>query len=142
MPITQVPSGAIFATLLGFAAAAIVLATVFGARLPLIGSDRAALVALVVVGFAMCIVGGWATGGAPPAGPSAVVGSAAGMAALVVFFAVISNWTAVLDPIAGILYGTRSVGMSDRVGVLAIGVLIAVSWTASTLRQIGLITAS
>ncbi len=141
MPITEVPSGAIFATLLGFVAAAIVLSTVFDLALPLIGSERHALVATVAVGFAMCVAGGWTAERALPAGPTTVIASLAGILSIVVFCAVVNQWTAVLDPMAGLFYGTSSIGIADRVGVLSIGVLIAIAWTASTLRQIGLVAA-
>ena len=141
MPIIEVPSGAIFATLVGFVAAAIVIGTLFGIPLPLVGSDRRALVALVAVGAAMCAVGGWATAPIPP-GPSAVVASLAGVLTLVVLFAVVNGWSVILDPIAGVFYGTSAHGIADRVGVLAVGVLIAIAWLAATLRQIGFVPAS
>lgn len=141
MPITEVPSGAIFATLLGFVAAAIVIATVFRIPLPVISTERRALVAVVVVGFAMCAAGGWAMERSLPAGPTTAIASLAGILTIVVLMAVTSGWTAILDPLAGVFYGRTSAGISDRVGVLAVGVLIAVAWTAATLRQIGLVTA-
>jgi hypothetical protein len=65
----------------------------------------------------------------------------AGALSILVVFAVINGWNAVLDPIAGVLYGRDSYGIADRVGVLALGVLIGISWIASTLRQVGLIAA-
>lgn len=141
MPITEVPSGAVFATLLGFLAAAIVLATVFEVPLPLVSSERRALVAVVAVGFAMCVAGGWATERVVPTGPTAIVASLAGVLSIIVLLAVVNGWTAVLDPVAGVFYGTNAIGIADRVGVLAIGVLIAVAWIASTLRQVGLVSA-
>lgn len=142
MPITEVPSGAVYATLLGFIAAAIVLATIFEVPLPVISSERRALVAVVAIGFAMCVAGGWATERALPAGPTAIVASLAGILSIIVVFAVVNGWTTVLDPVAGIFYGTNAIGIADRVGVLAVGVLIAIAWIASTLRQVGLVTAS
>ncbi len=142
MPITEVPSGAVFATLLGFLAAGIVLATIFAVPLPLITSERRALVAVVATGFAMCVAGGWATERVVPAGPTALIASLAGILSIVVLFAAVKGWTALLDPVAGIFYGTNAIGIADRVGVLAIGVLIAIAWIASTLRQIGLVTPS
>ncbi len=141
MPVTEVPSGAIFATLLGFVAATIVVGTVFGIPLPIVNTERRALVALVVVGLAMCAAGGWAMERSLPGGPTTAIASLAGILAIVVLIAVTSGWTAVLDPLARVFYGTSSTGIGDRVGVLAVGVLIAVAWTAATLRQIGLVTA-
>ncbi|HEU5287945.1 MAG TPA: hypothetical protein VFV20_06035 [Candidatus Limnocylindria bacterium] len=142
MAITEVPSGAVVATLLGFLAAAIVLATVLGVPLPLVNSERRALVGVVAVGFAMCVAGGWATERVVPAGPTAIVASLAGILSIVVLLAVVNGWTTVLDPVASLFYGTNAIGIADRVGVLAVGVLIAVAWIASTLRQVGLVSAS
>ncbi len=140
MPIIEVPMGAIFATLLGFAAAAIVIATAFGIPLPVISTERRALVALVGVGLAMCLVGGWAVERTLPPGPTMAVASLAGSLSILVAFAAVRGWSGVLDPIAGVFFGRDSYGIADRVGVLAVGVLIAIAWIASTLRQIGLVT--
>ncbi len=140
MPVTEVPIGAIVATLLGFAAAGVVIATVFAVPLPLITSDRRALLAVSGIGFAMCVLGGWAAERALPTGPTVAVALAAGALSILVLFAALNGWNAVLDPIAAILYGSSAIGIGDRVGVLAIGVLIAVAWIASTLRQVGLVS--
>lgn len=141
MPVTEVPVGAIVATLLGFAAAGIVIATTFDIPLPLISSERRALLAVVGIGLAMCVVGGWSTQRAIQTSPTMAVAIVAGALSILVVFAVINGWNAVLDPIAGVLFGRDSYGIADRVGVLALGVLIGISWIASTLRQVGLIAA-
>lgn len=131
----QINPGTYLATALGLVAAAIVWSSVAGA--PVFGSDRAALVALFAVGFGMCIASGIGSpaGATPPSGPLAFVAGAAGVASLVVLIAVLAGWTAVLDPLSGVIYGSVSTS-ADRLGVLLVGVLIAISWMAATLRQL------
>jgi len=141
----QINPGTIIATVFGLAAAGIVWSSLAGT--PVFGSDRAALIALVVVGFAMCAGSGIGNpaGTTLPGGPLAIVAGAAGVMTLVVLVSVIAGWNAVLDPLAGVIYGTGSTATADRVGVVLVGALIAVAWVAATLRQtlsIGLAPAS
>lgn len=139
MQLTTIQPGTIVATLLGLVAAGIVWATLAGAPLPVLG-DRGALVALVVVGFAMCVTSGWGSTGSVPSGPLATIAAVSGILTLVVLGAVVFGWTAVIDPFAGVFYGSQSV-VADKVGVLMVGILLAISWLAATLRQIGAVSA-
>ena len=66
---TTFTGNAFAANLLGIVAALVVLALLVNIRLPLLGSDRAAFVALVIVGTTMCALGGISRGRAHLAGP-------------------------------------------------------------------------
>ena len=80
--------------ILGAAAAVIVYATLTGKQLPLIGSPRAALIVLLVVGMAMCTLGGIGQVGASGkwASPLAIAGYLLGSAILVVVLSVFTGW--------------------------------------------------
>jgi len=138
----QVNPGTIFATILGLVAAGIVLSSIAGT--PVFGSDRAALVALVAVGFGMCVASGIGNpaGAPPPGGPLAAIAGLAGVLSIVVLLAVLAGWTPVLDPIAGVMYGTTSAAVADKIGVVLVGLFIAISWIAATARQLMVLTPS
>lgn len=142
MRLTTIQPGTIVATLLGLVGAAIVWATLTGTPIPLLGSERAALVALVVIGFAMCATSGWGANGTIPTGPLSIVAAVAGVLTVFVLGAVIFGWGFVIDPISGVFYGSGSTASADRVGVLAVGMLLAISWLAATIRQLGVFTAA
>ena len=132
----QVNPGTVFATLLGLVCAAIVGSSLTGH--PVFGSERAALVALVVVGFGMCVASGVGNpAGTPlPGGPLSALAGLAGVLSVLVLFAVVFGWSAILDPLAGVIYGSTSDTVADRLGVVLVGFLIAISWIAATLRQV------
>ena len=136
MQLTTMNPGTIFATLLGFVAAAIVWSSLTGN--PFFGSDRGALIALVVVGFAMCVASGIGNpaGTPPPSGTLAIIAGISGVLSLAVLIAVVAGWTPVLDPIAGVMYGRPAAVVADKLGVLLVGILIAISWLAATARQL------
>jgi len=138
----QIPTGTIVATLIGLVCAGIVWSSLAGS--PIFGSDRAALITLVVVGFGMCIASGVgsAAGAPPPGGPLALFAGAAGLLSVVILAAVVFGWTAILDPLAGVMYGTAASSVADKVGVVTVGALIAIAWLAATLRQTGVLTAA
>jgi len=142
LQIASVPTGTIAASFLGLIAAAIVWLTLAGT--PPFGSDRAALIALVVVGFGMCIASGLgsAAGTPPPTGPISMIAGAAGLLSVVVLLAVVAGWTAVLDPLAGVIYGKAPAEVADKVGVVTVGALIAVAWFLATLRQVGVLSST
>ena len=142
LQIASVPTGTIAASFLGLIAAAIAWLTLAGT--PPFGSDRAALIALVVVGFGMCIASGLgsAAGTPPPTGPVSMIAGAAGLLSVVVLLAVVAGWTAVLDPLAGVIYGKASTEVADKVGVVTVGALIAVAWFLATLRQVGVLSST
>ena len=138
----QINPGTIFATILGLVAAGIVWSSIAGT--PVLGSDRSALLALVAVGFGMCVVSGIGNpaGTALPGGPLAAVAGLFGVMTVAVLLVVVAGWTPVLDPIASVMYGTPSAAVADKLGVLLVGLFIAISWIAATARQIIVLTPS
>jgi len=138
MTLTNIQPGTVIASFIGLVIAAIVFATMTNTPIPLLGSDRAALVTVVALGFAMCVTSGWGAAGALPNGPLSVVAAIAGILTLVVLGAVVFGWTLIVDPLAGVIYGSTSAS-ADKVGVLTVGVLIAISWIAATIRQLSVL---
>jgi hypothetical protein len=140
MTLNTIQPGTFVATFIGLVIAGIVWATMSNTPIPLLGSDRAALVAVVVLGFAMCVTSGLgSTATELPTGPLSMVAAISGILTLVVLGAVIFGWTAVIDPFAGVVYGSGSNYVADKLGVLMVGVLIAISWLAATIRQLGVV---
>lgn len=135
----RISTGTIGASFLGLIAAAIVWLTLAGT--PPLGSERAALIALVVVGFGMCITSGLGSpAGTPlPTGPLSLIAGAAGLLSVFVLLAVVAGWTAVLDPLAGVIYGRASAEVADKVGIVTVGALIAIAWFLATIRQVGVL---
>jgi hypothetical protein len=80
--------------ILGAAAAVIVYAVLTGKQLPLIGGPRAALIALLIVGMAMCGLGGIGQVGASGkwTSPLAIAGYLLGTAILVVILSAFTGW--------------------------------------------------
>ena len=105
---------------LGVGVAVIVFAAIAGKMLPLIGSPRASLVALLVVGMAMCTggigqvgaSGGWGS-------PMAIVGYLLGATILIIIISVFAGWK--LPLITG-----------ETQAVTAVGILIAVKFLIGT----------
>jgi hypothetical protein len=141
MQLNTIQPGTIIATVLGLVIAAIVYLTVAGTPIPLIGGGRAALVSVVVLAFAMCVTSGWGSTGTIPTGPLSIAAAVAGILTLVVLGAVMFGWTWVIDPLGGVLYGSGSAADADRIGIIWVGILVAISWLAATIRQLGVFTA-
>jgi hypothetical protein len=124
------------ANLLGILAALMVVALLANVRLPLLGSDRAAFISLVVVGMAMCAVGGigraqstlgWTD-------PVTLVGIVIGSLALVLIAAVLAGRADFLEPVAALVGGTSTAESStDRAATLVLGGLIALKWAIGLL---------
>jgi hypothetical protein len=124
------------ANLLGILAALMVVALLANIRLPLLGSDRAAFISLVVVGMAMCAVGGigraqstlgWTD-------PVTLVGIVIGSLALVLIAAVLAGRADFLAPVAALVGGTSTAESStDRAATLVLGGLIALKWAIGLL---------
>ena len=81
-------------SILGVAAAFITFVTLTGQILPLIGGPRPALIALFIIGFAMCTTGGLKEVGANLswASPLAIVGYILGAAVLLIFVGTLAGW--------------------------------------------------
>ena len=126
---TSVPSfttNYIVVALLGLVSAGVVVATLTGANanLPVISTDRAALITLGVLGFAMCAVGGinisLATTGFSH--PITLIGALLGVLALVTVGAALFN---VALPLIA----------TERAAMIALAVLIVLKLALGVLRQ-------
>lgn len=106
--------------LLGLVVVGIVFAALTGRMLPLIGSPRASLVALLVVGMAMCVSGIGQVGASGRWGsPLAIAGYLLGAAILLIILSVFAGWK--LPLITG-----------EPQAVAAVGILIAVKYLIGT----------
>jgi len=124
------------ANLFGILAALMVVALLANIRLPLLGSDRAAFISLVVVDMAMCAVGGigraqstlgWTD-------PVTLVGIVIGSLALVLIAAVLAGRADFLAPVAVLVGGTSTAESStDRAATLVLSGLIALKWVIGLL---------
>jgi len=105
---------------LGLVIAGIAYATLAGKPLPLISGPRAALIAMLVIGMAMCSTGiGQVAASGRWASPLAIVGYLLGAAILVVIGAAFAGWK--LPLIAG-----------ETQAVAAVAILIAVKFLIGT----------
>ncbi len=98
------------ANLLGIAIAALILAVLTNTPLPLLGTDRAVFIALVILGMTMCSLGD--VGRAPNihgwTHPITLFGVVVGTLMLALTAAVLTGQTAFLDPFASIFGGESS----------------------------------
>ena len=105
---------------LGVVVAVIVVAALSGKTLPLIGSPRASLVALLVVGMAMCMGGIGQVGASGRWGsPLAIIGYLLGTTILIIIISAFAGWK--LPLIAG-----------ETQAVAAVGILIATKFLIGT----------
>lgn len=135
------PVGTLFASLIGIVIVAIAYLSLTGAQVPLLGSERAAFIAIGVLGFGMCIASG--IGGTTSAGQfglTSIIALVLGVLAVLVIVSVIAGWTAILDPVGQVVYGGSA--SMDRIGIVSLTAIIGVMWFLSTLRQLGLVGCS
>ena len=105
---------------LGIVIAAIVFATLAGKPLPLITGPRPAMIAILVLGFAMCMGGIGQVGASGRwTSPGAIAGILLGIVLLVVIASVFTGWK--LPLIQG-----------DTQALAAVGILIAVKFVLGT----------
>lgn len=110
--------------------------------LPLVGSERGALVAVAVLGMIACAIGGvsQAAGGLvnPSNGlgwthPMIILGSVLGAAALLILGAGLLGWDGVLQSIAPLVPGTTGPEVrAAHVATFALAVLIGLKWLIAT----------
>ncbi len=97
---------------------------------PLVGSVRGALIAIIVVGMATCAVAG--IGQAPAIGwtnPLTLFGIVVGVIALAIAGAGLLGWDALVRPAAGIVpVGASLAVTTERLAVGILAALIAVKW--------------
>jgi hypothetical protein len=135
------PVGTLFASLIGVVIVAIAYLSLTGVQVPLLGSERAAFIAVGVLGFGMCIASGIGrTTSAGQFGLTSVIVSVLGVLAVLVIVSVIAGWTTILDPVGQVVYGGSA--SMDRIGIVSLTAIIGVMWFLSTLRQLGLVGGS
>jgi len=122
------------ATLFGIPAAAIVLAAARGEPAPVVGDGAAALVALWVLGSAMCALGissmrgrfGWRAN---------LTGTPLGLLATALLLSGIFGWPLLLRPIADALGGAETVPLA-RAAVVGVGAVMALKWSVAWLSYL------
>jgi hypothetical protein len=122
------------AFLLGTAAVAVVLwlafAALTGDSVPVVGTARGALIAIVIVGMAACGVAG--IGQATTIGwthPITVFGIVVGIVALVLAGAGLFGWDSVVRPAADVVpMGAAVAATTERLAIGLLAALIAVKW--------------
>jgi hypothetical protein len=101
-----------------------------GDSVPVIGTARGALIAIVILGMAACGVGG--IGQAPTIGwthPITVFGIVVGILALVISGAGLFGWDGLLRPAADVVpMGTGVAATTERLAIGLLAALIAVKW--------------
>ena len=131
----------VVATLVGIPAAAIVLAAVNGTSAPLVGDGAAALVALWVLGSAMCALGISAMRERFGIGRASVAGMPLGLLATAFVLSGLFGWTLLLAPIVDALGGPESASLA-RAAILGVGAVMVVKWAIAWLSVLPRRTAS
>ncbi len=123
--LSTLPTTLLLPILLGLVAAAILYAGLTGRQLPLIGSPKAAIIGLLVVGMTLCALGG--------IGPVSARGDWAHIDAIFGYLA----GAAILVAAAGGLFGWKLPFVNDaRSGLVAMGVLMGAMFGVGTLTTI------
>ena len=126
---------AVLATLVGIPAAVIVLAAANGASAPLVGDGTAALVALWILGSAMCALGISAMRERFGIGRANVLGMPLGVLATALVLSGLFGWPLLLQPIVHALGGPESASLV-RAAIVGVGVVMLVKWTIAWLSYL------
>jgi hypothetical protein len=98
--------------------------------LPIIGTGRAALIAVAVVGMTACAIGGISQ--APSLGwtsPGIVIGVVFGVAALIVLGAGLFGWDGLLQPVAQFVPTRAAIGtLTERTAIVALAAIVVTKW--------------
>jgi hypothetical protein len=122
------------ATLFGIPAAAIVLTAANGTSAPVVGDGATALVALWILGSAMCALGisamrerfGYRAN---------IVGMPLGLLATALVLSGLFGWTLLLGPIVDALGGPESASLV-RAAIVGVGAVMVVKWTIAWLSYL------
>jgi hypothetical protein len=125
----------ILATLFGVPAVVIVLAALRGEPAPMVGDGVGALIALWVLGSAMCALGISAMRGRFGAGRANLTGTPLGLLATALVFSGLFGWPLLLRPIADALGGADGVPLV-RAAIVGVGAVTAVKWTIAWLSYL------
>ncbi len=116
------------ATMFGIPAAVIVLTAANGTSAPVVGDGAAALVALWILGSAMCALGISAMRERFGYGRANVVGMPLGLLATALVLSGLFGWTLLLQPIVDALGGPGSASLV-RAAIVGVGAVMVVKWT-------------
>jgi enoyl-CoA hydratase/carnithine racemase len=129
----------IVATIIGIPAAAIVLAALSDASLPIVGSGRGALIGLWVLVTLMCSRGIVAMRDRFGLVRSNLVGLPLGLLAAALIFSAFFGWTPLLQPIANAMAGSGQPVSLDRAAIMGVGAImmvkLAIAWLSYLPRQ-------
>jgi hypothetical protein len=125
----------VVATLFGIPAAAIFLAAADGTRAPLVGDGAAALVALWVLGSAMCALGISAMRERFGYARANVVGMPLGLLATALVLSGLFGWPLLLRPIVDALGGPESASLA-RAAIVGVGSVMIIKWTIAWLSYL------
>jgi hypothetical protein len=123
--------GPLIANGLGIVAVLLVAAVLTNTSVPFISGDRAAFVALAVIGMSMCALGGIgkAQAGLGWAHPLTIVGIVLGSLALLLVAAVLTGRAGFLEPVATATGGRAAAeAVTDRAALLVLAGIIALKW--------------
>ena len=131
----------VVATLVGIPAAVIVLAALNGTSAPLVGDGTAALVALWILGSAMCALGIGAMRERFGIGRANAAGMPLGLLATALVLSGPFGWTLLLKPVVDALGGPGSASLA-RAAIVGVGVVMVVKWALAWLSYLPRGTAS
>ncbi len=125
----------VIATLFGIPAAVIVLAAANGSSAPLVGDGAAALVALWILGSAMCALGISAMRERFGVGRANVVGMPLGLLATFLVLSGLFGWPLLLQPIVDALGGPEAASFV-RAAIVGVGAVMGAKWTIAWLSYL------
>ncbi len=125
----------VVATVVGIPAAAIVLAAANGASAPLVGDGAAALVALWILGSAMCALGISAMRERFGIARANIPGMPLGLLATALVLSGLFGWPLLLRPIVAALGGPESVSLV-RAAIVGVGAVMVAKWAIAWLSYI------
>ena len=123
------------ATLVGIPAAAIVLAAAKGSGVPIVGDGAAALVALWILGSAMCALGISAMRERFGVGRANLAGMPLGLLATALVLSGLFGWPLLLQPVVDALGGAESASLV-RAAIVGVGAVMVVKWTIAWLSYL------
>lgn len=123
------------ATLVGVPAAAIILAAANGATAPLVGDGAAGLVAVWILGSAMCALGISAMRERFGIGRANLVGMPLGLLATALVLSGLFGWPLLLQPIVDVLGGSGSASLV-RAAIVGVGAVMLAKWTIAWLSYL------
>jgi hypothetical protein len=125
----------ILATLFGIPAALIVVAAARGEPAPVVGDGTLAIIALWVLGSAMCSLGISSMRDRFGIGRASLAGMPLGLLATALLLSGIFGWPLLLRPIAGALGNPDSVPLA-RAAIVGVGAVMVLKWAIAWLAYV------